>query len=192
MSEIFTYKWTGTNGEKPVSGSLWIDFINSLSQQEIERGIALIIETFEPEAWPPSIIEFKNLCNGVTPIVLGLPDIDQAFNQALAGKYKLNKVHDVVRVASEKTGIFDLQRGVPTDTELKKRFAYNYHIIVDRYAKNQRLEDEVNKALEHIVTSPTKGCNDDLIEQGIQAQRERGKGGYKGFLEAKQNLRGRE
>lgn len=162
---------------------IWLTGIKELSTAEVDRGLQRLVLSCE---FPPSLFEFFKICKRVD----GLPSLDRAFDQALSGNYKNNNdIHKVVKVAAKKTGLFDLQRGVPTDQDLKKRFAYNYQVVSERYAKGLPLDDPIPPALEHALNSSTKGVCDELIEQGIQAQKESGKNGYEAFKALKKEVR---
>lgn len=83
MVELYETKWTSKQGTTPKEGTAWIDLLCVLTEQQIAKGIALLVEN--GKEWPPTSIEFKNICTDVNLKALGLPDAGKAFSQALNG-----------------------------------------------------------------------------------------------------------
>lgn len=65
MAEIFGHRWTSTFGETPDSGAglTWSQALKGMSAAQLRRGVAAA--ALGPNAWPPTLPEFRALCLGV-------------------------------------------------------------------------------------------------------------------------------
>lgn len=63
MGEIYAYRWSKSYG-MPDQGAYqtWMEGLIDLSPKDIRRGIAGCVK--RPDKWPPSLPEFRALCNG--------------------------------------------------------------------------------------------------------------------------------
>lgn len=174
MAGLFGYRWSSQYGDLPTKE--WAMLINHLSIEAIETGVKNMTAC-NKTGWPPTPIEFNALCTNVSLEALGLPDLDTAFNRALSGMYR----NAVIEAAARETGVFDLNRGVTTDAQLKKRFEYNYFEMARRWSRGESLKRPVTKAIENTKQVASFGVCDDLIDQEVQRQQASGKSAYEAF-----------
>lgn len=161
-------KHYGNKKTEQLAKRIWLTGIKELTIEQVDRGLQRLVVSAE---FPPSLFEFVKLCKHID----GLPQLDDAFYQALSGNYK----HDVVKYACR--GLeFELRRGVETDLKLKKRFEYNYSIMIDRFSKGEPLDKPINPALERLKEAGYR-FTDDLINQEVEKLKASGRGGYSGF-----------
>lgn len=159
---------------------LWRYALTGLSEHHVENGIQNMLKKCE---FPPVPATFRRLCFEFE----GVPDLDQAFHQALSGFYR----HDVVRYAALYTGKYKLQRSTTQDAQLKKLFEGVYTEMQRRFMSGEPLDRPVTPALENISTANSKGVADDLINKAMVTQGSN-KTGYEAFLEAKRKLGGKQ
>lgn len=69
MSHIYGHKWTSTYGESAVIGSeltdtakTWASALREITGQQIADGLRACLE--REDTWPPTLPEFKQLCDG--------------------------------------------------------------------------------------------------------------------------------
>jgi len=178
MAELYETKWTSKQGTTPKDGTAWIDLLCVLSEQQIAKGIALLVEN--GKEWPPTPIEFKNICTEVNFKALGLPEVEQAFSQALSGRVS----NHVVRAAMRETGSYDLKTLSYTDlrySQIKRLFEDNYFEMARRWANGESLDKPTGKLLEHNQEQVSYRFTDDLISQEVERLKASGRGGYSGF-----------
>lgn len=178
MVELYETKWTSKQGTTPKEGTAWIDLLCVLTEQQIAKGIALLVEN--DKEWPPTPIEFKNICTDVNLKALGLPDAGKAFSQALNGRVSSN----VVRAAMRETGSYDLKNLSYNDlrySQIKRLFEDNYFEMARRWANGESLDKPTEKSLEHIQEQVSYRFTDDLINQEVERLKASGLGGYSGF-----------
>ncbi len=184
MFELYDTKWTSKHGTAPEDDSVWIVLLCSTPEQLIAEGLKTLIQ--KGMEWPPTVIEFRNICFENTAKAFGVPSFENAWIEALKGVYS----HEVVEIAAIKTGVFELQRSKADNVQLKKRFNYYFEVILNLFSEGKPL-DEVRPALENSSKNASEGCNDVLINEVMRLYGLDEKNGYTGFLEAKHNLRGR-
>lgn len=83
----------------------------------------------------PNVGKFIAWCTP-TPESLGLPSVEQAFDQALRGECRSGVVKAAVRL----TGSYDLRCSNGSDTALKRRFESNYLEMVGRWRDGKSLD----------------------------------------------------
>jgi len=145
MTQTYGNKWTSSFGEVPKPDHAWAKILGGLSGQQIANGLHRLIELGQndPEVakWPPSAPDFRAMCLHVQ----GLPTVDQAWTEALMGKYS----HEAVKVAAESTGTFDLRSAKHSDKALRQRFERNYAIVQRRAQNAQPLDGKIAQGIEH-------------------------------------------
>ncbi|WP_445677657.1 hypothetical protein [Pseudomonas putida] len=145
MTQTYGNKWTSSFGEVPKADHAWAKILGGLSGQQIANGLHRLIELGQndPEVakWPPSAPDFRAMCLHVQ----GLPTVDQAWTEALMGKYS----HEAVKVAAEATGTFDLRSAKHSDKALRQRFERNYAIVQRRAQNAQPLDGKIVQGIEH-------------------------------------------
>lgn len=69
MSHIYGHKWTSTYGESAVTGveltdtaKTWASALRDVTGQQIADGLRACLE--REDTWPPTLPEFKQLCDG--------------------------------------------------------------------------------------------------------------------------------
>ncbi|KPM67587.1 hypothetical protein HB13667_05960 [Pseudomonas putida] len=147
MTQTYGHKWTSSFGEVPKADHAWAKILGGLTGQQIANGLRRMIEVAAAnagtgkESWPPDATEFRAMCLHVQ----GLPAVDQAWTEALMGKYS----HEAVRVAAEATGTFDLRSAKHSDKALFQRFERNYAIVQRRAQNAQPLDGKIAQGIEH-------------------------------------------
>lgn len=139
MTEMYGHRWTANFGVSVNQDHVWATVLSGLNPLQIANGLSRLTE-LAPE-WPPSAPAFRAMCLEVP----GLPSAAEAWIQALRGSY----THEVVKVAAQKTGTFDLQRSRPSDRTLQKQFEYHYAIILRRFQNGEALDGEVTAGIGH-------------------------------------------
>lgn len=145
MTETYGHRWTSSFGVLPKPDHAWAKHLTGLNGRQIANGLALM-SNLDTEGWPPSAPQFRKLCLEVH----GLPPTDQAWGEALQGKYS----HDAVRIAAENTGTFDLRAGKATDRLLRQRFEREYAIVMRRAQTGQPLDGRSAKGIGHETKTP--------------------------------------
>ncbi|CAG8863127.1 hypothetical protein PS627_00063 [Pseudomonas fluorescens] len=92
----------------------------------------------------PSIGQFIGWCKP-SPERLGLPATDDAWMQALLGKYS----HEGVRLAAVATGLFDLRAAREDDKSLRGRFDRAYQIVLRRAQDGEPLDGKIATGIGH-------------------------------------------
>lgn len=182
MFDLYDTKWTSKHGTAPQDDSVWIDLLCSTPEQLIADGLKTLIQ--KGIEWPPTVIEFRNICFDKAANFFGVPCFENAWIEALKGTYS----HEVVEVAALKTGLFELERSKADNLQLKKRFNYFYEIILNLFSEGKPLDD-VKPALENTSKTASVSRNDVLIDEVIRLYGLDEKNGYTAFLEAKKNIR---
>lgn len=145
MTQTYGHKWTSNFGDAPKADHAWAKILGGLSGLQIANGLRRMIELAAAntgkESWPPDATEFRAMCLHVP----GLPPVDQAWTEALMGKYS----HEAVRVAAEATGTFDLRSAKHSDKALYQRFERNYAIVQRRAQNAQPLDGRIAQGIEH-------------------------------------------
>lgn len=145
MTQTYGHKWTSNYGEAPKADHAWAKILGGLTGHQLANGLRRLIELgqVDPEVakWPPSAPDFRGMCLQVK----GLPSVQQAWGEALQGKY----THEAVKVAAQATGMFDLRQAKSTDRELRQRFERNYAIVQRRAENAQPLDGKIPNGIGH-------------------------------------------
>jgi len=147
MTQTYGHKWTSSFGEVPKADHAWAKILGGLTGLQIANGLRRMIEVAAAnagtgkESWPPDATEFRAMCLHVQ----GLPTVDQAWSEALMGKYS----HEAVKVAAEATSTFDLRSAKHSDKALRQRFERNYAIVQRRAQNAQPLDGRIAQGIEH-------------------------------------------
>lgn len=145
MTQTYGHKWTSSFGEVPKADHAWAKILGGLNGKQIANGLHRMIELgqADPEVakWPPSAPDFRAMCLHV----VGFPPIQQAWTEALMGKYS----HEAVEVAAKATGTFDLRSAKHSDKALRQRFERNYAIVQRRAQNAQPLDGKITQGIEH-------------------------------------------
>ncbi|MBF8733084.1 hypothetical protein IRZ59_21885 [Pseudomonas guariconensis] len=145
MAEAYGYRWTSQVGEVPKADHTWAKMLGGLTGQQIANGLRRLMDLSQTDAelkkWPPAAPEFRAMCLHVP----GLPPVDQAWTEALIGKYS----HEAVKVAAEATSTFELRSAKHSDKSLRQRFERNYAIVQRRAQNAQPLDGKIHQGIEH-------------------------------------------
>lgn len=182
MFDLYDTKWTSKHGTAPQDDSVWIDLLCSTPEQLIADGLKTLVQ--KGIEWPPTVIEFRNICFNNATKFFGVPCFENAWIEALQGTYS----HEVVKVAAFKTGLFELERSKADNLQLKKRFNYFYEVILNLFSEGKSL-DVVKPALENTSKNFSVSRNDVLIDKVICLHGLNEKDGYAAFLEAKNKIK---
>lgn len=145
MVETYGHRWTANFGVKPTPDHAWAKHLTGLNGRHIANGLAQLT-SLDSEGWPPSAPQFRSMCLQAP----GLPSEDEAWEQALRGEYS----HDIVRIAAEQTGTFDLKAGRLTDKPLRARFSRAFAIVRARAVMGKPLTDDIPEGIEHEQKTP--------------------------------------
>jgi hypothetical protein len=108
----------------------------------------------------PSVGQFIGWCKP-SPERLGLPAADDAWMEALEGRYS----HEGVRLAAVATGLFDLRAAQPTDKALHRRFDRAYEIIVRRAQEGEPLDGKIATGIGHDSQKSAAELADEYASQ---------------------------
>lgn len=147
MTETYGHRWTSSFGENPRADHAWAKHLTGLNGRQIANGLSKLSE-MDNEGWPPSATQFRSMCLKVDD----LPSHDEAWIEALKGVYS----HEVVRVAAEATGVFDLREAEPNNKALRNTFERNYAITLRRLQNGQQLDGGIAKAISHDTKTPSQ------------------------------------
>lgn len=187
MTGLFGYRWASQYGKLPTKE--WAMLINHLSMEAIETGIKNMTAS-NKDGWPPTPIEFNNLCKGISLEALGFPSPDIAFSRVTSGR----ATNAVIKAAAKELDSHDLRTlrndDKATFNRLKKEFEYYYFEMARRWANGESLTKPVAKALENTGQNKvSKGVFDEFIDQQVQAIKQSGKTGREVFLESRKEAR---
>ncbi|MFM2476390.1 replication protein P [Celerinatantimonas sp. MCCC 1A17872] len=113
------------------------------SDEQIQIGLRMARQMEIP--FFPSPGQFIKWCRP-TPEMLGLPDMESAYRQAVT----LRPAHVVVKAAIRATRF---ERGTLVESEFRKVFERSYDIICRRYAHGEDIEASISKAIPTKATS---------------------------------------
>lgn len=162
------------------------------SMEQIEFGVQNCRKTKKPFA--PSVGEFIEMCKP-SPADFGMPASSDAWVEALMGSYS----HEVVRLASRETGLFDLRAAKQEDKGLRQRFDRNYEIILRRAIAGQPLDGKVltgighhsqKTALELANEQAERQAQARMVQQGIPANGAAARAQLMGRMKAMRSLGG--
>ncbi|CAM4031463.1 hypothetical protein SAMN05216575_106206 [Ectopseudomonas alcaliphila] len=145
MVETYGHRWTANFGAKPRPDHAWAKHLTGITGKQIANGLAQL-GGLNNDGWPPSATQFRSMCLQMP----GMPSESEAWEQALRGEYS----HDIVRIAAEKTGTFDLKSGRLTDKALRERFNRNFAIVRARAVMGKPLDDSIPDGIEHEEKTP--------------------------------------
>ncbi len=141
MTELYGHRWTSSFGVSADPDHSWATVLGGLNKDQLANGLNALVARGDEFDWPPPAHVFRSLCLHVS----GLPPIDQAWTEALMGKYS----HEAVKVAAEATGTFDLRSAKHSDKSLRQRFERNYAIVQRRAQNAQPLDGKIVQGIEH-------------------------------------------
>lgn len=136
MTEIFGHKWVSQYGDEPLD--TWAKRLVSLTPDQIAVGVNACANS--NLQWPPSLPDFCGMCQP-DAASFGLPDSTSAFLEAMRQSHAPEDwifSHDAVKLAGAAVGWYDLQRCIPSEESLRKRFDAAYGALI---GKIQRGED---------------------------------------------------
>lgn len=146
MAEMYGHRWTSNFGDKADPDSAWATVLQGLTGQQLANGLNILVHKGQEYDWPPPANVFRSLCLQVP----GLPTNDDAWEQALSGQYE----HEIVRLAAQATGTFDLKSAKLGDKPLRKRFDRFYAILRARLVMGKPLDDSIPEGIEHEEKTP--------------------------------------
>lgn len=177
MTDLYGHKWTSAHGMQDESG-VWGKALAGITPEQIAIGAKACTTSGDP--WPPSAPEFRAMClpNAAT---LGLPDQVSAFLEASRHAHEPKDYifsHEVVRMAGESVGWYDLQRCIPDEDSLRKRFNAAYGALVGKIQRGEPLvapmqaigHDGEKSALELAEEEAERKLNDRIREQSLEAK----------------------
>ncbi|WP_442108223.1 hypothetical protein [Pseudomonas sp. NUPR-001] len=141
MSEMYGHRWTSSFGESADQEHSWAKILGGLTGRQLAGGLQQLLDRAAEFDWPPPANVFRAMCLHVQ----GLPHVDQAWTEALIGKYS----HEAVKVAAEATGTFDLRGAKHSDKSLRQRFERNYAIVQRRAQNAQPLDGKISQRIGH-------------------------------------------
>jgi len=60
MTEIFGHKWTANFGKEP--NPSWVSGLSDMTTEDIQRGISSLVNWKDEGGWPPTLLQFRELC----------------------------------------------------------------------------------------------------------------------------------
>lgn len=174
MTDLYGHKWTSVHGLEDESG-VWGKALAGITPEQIAAGAKAC--TTSGNAWPPSAPEFRAMCQP-NPASLGLPDTTSAFLEAMRQSHSPDTYifsHEAVRLAGIAVGWYDLQRCIPSEESLRKRFDSAYGALVgkiqrgeDLTAPLQAIESDRDKDPAVLANEEAEHrLNDRIREQGL-------------------------
>lgn len=124
MRLVGAVAWRSTNGIK--DDGTWLETLGGMCRARLELGVSRY--TFVHQAmvrqgekvWPPSALDFFPYCFP-SDEELGLPTVDQAYNDACSGKWDR---HPIVYLAAAKVGTYRLRTGFESATRKQYERAF--------------------------------------------------------------------
>ncbi|UVL22409.1 hypothetical protein [Pseudomonas donghuensis] len=142
---MYGHRWTSSFGESADQEHSWAKILGGLTGQQLANGLGAV--SADPQYdWPPPANVFRQLCLQVP----GMPAVDQAWTEALIGKYS----HEAVRVAAEATGTYELRTAKHSDKALRQNFERNYAIVQRRAQNAQPLDGKIPTGIGHESKTP--------------------------------------
>lgn len=137
MAEIYGHKWVSQYGAAPLK--TWAVRLGSMTKEQIGNGVnACAHSSME---WPPSLPEFCAMCQPEAS-ALGLPDMESAFQECMRCSHAPENhkfSHEAVRLAADTVGWYVLRRCMPSEQEVRKRFASSYGAMVGKVQRGEPL-----------------------------------------------------
>lgn len=98
MTRMYGHKWISSYGE--VDDGTWAKGLSGMSSEQLGAGLRACLNRDDP--WPPTLVEFRNLC---APPKVAAP-YHRSFGPALpAPQIDPKKVADIRRQIREKVGL---------------------------------------------------------------------------------------
>lgn len=165
MTQLYGHRWASSYGDHDAD-NIWLRALQGITPLQIGAGLERL--TRSGEGWPPTAPEFRAMCETASLAQHGLPDPDQAYQEAAGNAHNPTRAqwsHPAVYVAGRETGWFDLRHGEVGD-RVERRFRRNYEIATRRVLAGEMLDAEIPEALED-----TRGRRRALTEMDRQAGR---------------------
>ncbi|WP_256658322.1 hypothetical protein [Pseudomonas sp. DG56-2] len=143
---MYGHRWTSSFGESADLDHSWAKILGGLTGRQLAGGLQQLIDRAAEFDWPPPGNVFRGMCLQVP----GMPTMDQAWTEALIGKYS----HEAVKVAAEATGAFDLRTAKHSDKALRQNFERNYAIVQRRAQNAQPLDGKIPAGIGHESKTP--------------------------------------
>lgn len=129
MTEMYGHRWTASFGVSADQDHAWAATLGGLTGAQIAKGLSELAA--RGDDWPPSAPEFRKLCEGASPELLGLPSTEQAYREACRNAHpaaELRWSHPAVEHAACETGLHEL-RTLPEERS-RRLFERNYQVSV--------------------------------------------------------------
>lgn len=157
MTEMYGHRWTASFGVSADQDHAWAATLGGLTGVQIAKGLAELAA--RGDDWPPSAPEFRKLCEGASPELLGLPPASAAYREACRIAHPAadrTGIHPAVYHAACETGFFELA-SLPEEKS-RRLFERAYELTVQMVLNGQPLR-EIPKALPEkvSVSNPAAG-----------------------------------
>lgn len=153
MTEMYGHRWTGNFGMSASQDHAWAAALAGLTGAQIATGLAALAQ--RGDDWPPSAPEFRKLCEGASPDLLGLPSVEKAYREACRNAHPIacrRWSHAVVHHAACEVGLRELFT-MPEERSWKL-FERAYAVTVRMLLAGEPLR-EIPKALPASVSVST-------------------------------------
>src|SRR5690606_28903373 len=153
MTEMYGHRWTASFGVSADQDHAWAATLGGLTGVQIAKGLAELAA--RGDDWPPSAPEFRKLCEGASPELLGLPSTSAAYREACRIAHPAADragIHPAVYHAACETGFFELA-SLPEEKS-RRLFERAYGLTVQMILDGLPLR-EIPKALPEKVSVST-------------------------------------
>lgn len=178
MAEIYGHKWVSQYGSSPLK--TWAVRLGSLSREQIGHGVNACAHSNMD--WPPSLPEFCALCQPDASS-LGLPDIESAFQECMRCSHEPSShrfSHEAVRLAAETVGWYVLRRCLPSEQEVRKRFASAYGAMIGKVQRGEPLSAPLEAIGSDADKSPAELAAEKSERDAFEQVRKQGLAGKTG------------
>lgn len=172
MSEIFGHKWVSQYGPDPLD--TWAKRLGGMSQQEIAIGVNACANS--NLQWPPSLPDFCGMCQP-DAASFGLPDSTSAFLEAMRQSHAPDDwifSHDAVKLAGAAVGWYDMQRCIPSEESLRKRFDSAYGALIGKIQRGEDLSAPMQAIGSDRDKDPSELANEEAEHRLNDRIREQG------------------
>lgn len=166
---VWYEKYYGDQKSEQLAKRIWLMGIKKLTNEQVNKGLQRMVVESD---FPPKLKDFIRLCLQLDL----LPSLEVAWHEALTGNYS----HNVVKVAAQLTGCFELRRATYDNQVLKKRFEYYFSLVINQFTKGELLDEamvaiEQPDWLEKLEHQAEQRVIERIKKQGINAQNARDK-----------------
>lgn len=172
MTEIFGHKWVSQYGEDPLE--TWAKRLGTFTPEQIAVGVNACANS--DLQWPPSLPDFCGMCKP-DAASFGLPDATSAFLEAMRQSHAPDDwifSHEAVKLAGASVGWYDMQRCIPNEESLRKRFDAAYGALVGKIQRGENLSAPMQAIGSDRDKAPSELANEEAEQRLKERIRQQG------------------